>query len=108
MKGKNMNKFINKVNLSAEELYANGYNPKRFEAIERHFEKLVREEFVRGVSWAIMHKGNLISNGALGAGSGIDRTVLMKPDTYFGIASITKIFTAAAIISLVEYGIHRL
>ncbi|MDR0986608.1 MAG: beta-lactamase family protein [Ruminococcus sp.] len=103
-----MNKIIENVNLSNEEIYRNGYNPKRFKAIERHFEKLVGTEFIHGVSWAIMHKGKLISNGGIGAGSAIDHSVPMKPSTPFGIASITKIFTTTAVMALVEDGILRL
>jgi CubicO group peptidase (beta-lactamase class C family) len=103
-----MNKNINNVGMNTSEILANGYNPKRLEAVERHFEKLIDNESIHGAMWAIMHKGKLISHGAMGASSAVDHSLPMKPDTYFQIASMTKIFTTAAIMSLVEDGILRL
>jgi CubicO group peptidase (beta-lactamase class C family) len=103
-----MNKTIRDVHMSPLEIYANGYNPKRLDALERHFEKLVGDEFVHGTIWAIMHKGKLISNGSMGSRSALDHSLPMLPETHFGIASMTKIFTTTAIMMLVEDGILRL
>jgi CubicO group peptidase (beta-lactamase class C family) len=94
--------------MNPSEIYANGYNPKRLEALKRHFERLVGDEFVHCAAWAIMHKGKLISHGSMGSRSAIDHSLPMLPETYFRIASMTKIFTTTAIMMLVEDGVLRL
>ncbi|MDR0974289.1 MAG: beta-lactamase family protein [Ruminococcus sp.] len=99
-----MNKIIGNVGLSADEILANGYNPERLSAIERHFERLVESECIYGAAWCVAHKGNIIAKGALGAGSGYDSAVNMTPDVSFRIASLTKLLTAAAVMTLVEDG----
>lgn len=62
---------------------------------------------IRGAVYTISHKGKIIANASLGAGSRIS-DVKMKPDTVFKIASITKTFAAVAIMQLVEDGYIRL
>ncbi|MDR0986609.1 MAG: beta-lactamase family protein [Ruminococcus sp.] len=103
-----MNKIIGDVGLNAAEILANGYNPDRLTALERHFERLVENECVHGAAWCVSHKGNIIAKGALGAGSPYDPAINMKPDVPFRIASITKLFTAAAVMTLEEDGLLQL
>jgi CubicO group peptidase (beta-lactamase class C family) len=99
-----MNKNITDIGMTADEILANGYNPNRLEAIERHFERLVENDCIHGAAWCVAHKGNIIAKGALGAGSGYDPAVNMIPDVHFRIASITKLLTASAVMTLVEDG----
>jgi CubicO group peptidase (beta-lactamase class C family) len=100
-----MNKNIADVGISTSEILANGYNPDRLSALERHFERLVNSECIHGAAWCVAHKGNIIAKGALGAGSGYDPAVNLHADVHFRIASVTKLFTAAAVMTLVEDGL---
>ncbi|MDR0964741.1 MAG: beta-lactamase family protein, partial [Clostridium sp.] len=99
-----ISKFSGNVAMSAQDILANGYDLSRIPHLEAHFEKLVQEGTIHGACWAMIHKGNLISNGAIGAGSAVDARVPMKPDIHFRIASITKIFTTVALMILAEEG----
>jgi CubicO group peptidase (beta-lactamase class C family) len=99
-----INKMKGSIQMSAEDILANGYDLSRIPYLEAHFEKLTKEGMIHGACWAMMHKGNLIANGSVGAGSAINAEIPMKPDTYFGIASITKLFTTTALMILAEEG----
>jgi CubicO group peptidase (beta-lactamase class C family) len=102
-----MNKIINDVALTPAQILSNGYDWRRFDALVKHFERIIDKELVHGACWCIRHKGNVISNGAEGYGSW-DHAKDMQPDTLFGIASITKPFTASAVMALAEDGLLRL
>lgn len=84
-----------------------GYDSTRISALIKHFERLVNEKYIHGASYCICLKGNIIANGSVGASSFRD-TGKMQPDSIFGIYSITKVFTATAIMQLVENGLIRL
>jgi CubicO group peptidase (beta-lactamase class C family) len=99
-----VNKMKGSIQMSAEDILANGYDLSRIPYLEAHFERIIKEGVVHGGCWAIMHKGNLIANGSIGARSAFDSSIPMKPDTYFGIASITKLFTTTALMILAEEG----
>jgi CubicO group peptidase (beta-lactamase class C family) len=100
-----MSKTINDVNITAKEIFANGYDPARIPFIEKHFERLIKSECIHGAAWCVAHKGNMIAKGAIGAGSGFESSVKMNADIHFRIASITKLLTAAAVMTLVEDGL---
>jgi CubicO group peptidase (beta-lactamase class C family) len=106
-KGDFMNRTINDVALTPAQILSNGYDYRRFDALIKHFERIVEKELIHGACWCIRHKGHVISNGAVGYGAW-DHTCDMQPDTVFGIASLTKTFTSAAIMALMEDGLVRL
>lgn len=84
-----------------------GYDSSRLKVLNQHFQKLIDKEIIFGAQYTISHKGKIIANASLGSGSKIEQ-VPMQPDTVFPIASITKTFTAVAIMQLVEAGYFRL
>ena len=84
-----------------------GYDSSRITALNEHFQRLINKEMIWGFQYTISHKGKVIANAATGKGSAVD-DIPMKPDTVFRIASITKTFTAVAIMKLVEDGYIRL
>lgn len=84
-----------------------GYDSSRIDALNKHFQRLIDKEIIFGAQYTISHKGKIIANGSLGNGSKIAQ-VKMQPDTVFSIASITKTFTAVAIMQLIEDGYFRL
>ncbi len=85
-----------------------GYDESRIEKLNSRFAEMIDKKLIHGAAYCISHKGRVIAHGALGKGNGIGDDSPMKPDTVFGIASITKTFTAAAIMQLIEDGYVRL
>lgn len=85
-----------------------GYDAGRIDVLCRKFEELVDRKIIHGASFCISHKGKIIANGGIGRNNALYLDSPMLPDTVFGIASITKTFTATAIMQLVENGDLRL
>lgn len=85
-----------------------GYDGTRIAVLHEHFERLIEQKIIHGASYCILHKGKIIANGSIGKDNAMGRATQMQPDTVFGIASITKVFTATAIMQLVERGLIRL
>lgn len=85
-----------------------GYDESRIEVLDKKFQNMVERKLIHGASYCISHKGKVIASGAVGEDNGAEAGTLMQPDTVFGVASITKTFTATAIMQLVEDGLMRL
>ena len=85
-----------------------GYDESRIEALNSRLSDMLERKVIHGVSYCISHKGRIIAHGALGRNNALGIDTPMQPDTVFGIASITKTFTATAIMQLVEDGYFRL
>lgn len=85
-----------------------GYDESRIEMLEKRFGEMVEKKIIHGASYCISHKGKVIAHGGVGRDNGMNVDSPMKPDTVFGIASITKTFTATAIMQLIEDGYIRL
>ncbi len=84
-----------------------GYDASRLDVLNRHLQRLIDNGMISGAVYTISHKGKIIANASMGAGSRISDKKMM-PDTIWPIASITKTFTAVAIMQLVEDGYIRL
>ncbi|MBE5962806.1 MAG: serine hydrolase [Lachnospiraceae bacterium] len=84
-----------------------GYDSSRLVALNEHFQRIIEKKIIVGAQYTISHKGKIIANASIGGGSKISDEK-MKPDMVFRIASITKTFTAVAIMQLVEAGYFRL
>ena len=85
-----------------------GYDESRIEMLNKRFGEMIEKKLIHGASYCISHKGKVIAHGGLGNNNGIGIDTPMYPDTVFGIASITKTFTATAIMQLIEDGYIRL
>lgn len=85
-----------------------GYDESRIEMLNKRFGEMIDKKIIHGAAYCISHKGKVIAHGALGRNNGMGTDTPMRPDTVFGIASITKTFTATAIMQLVEDGYIRL
>lgn len=77
-------------------------DPGRSNKIHRYFNRMVRSGF--NGSMLVTHKGNIIYKNAHGIKNAITRDSLTV-QTPFQLASISKQFTAAAIMKLQEWGI---
>lgn len=85
-----------------------GYDESRIEMLNKRFGEMIEKKIIHGASYCIAHKGKVIAHGAVGRNNGMNIEAPMKPETVFGIASITKTFTATAIMQLIEDGYIRL
>ena len=85
------------------------YNSERLEVLNNHFRRLIDEKEIQCVTYSLSRGGKVFAGGAIGKKSfreNDDSPAL--PDSIRGIASVTKLFTAVAIMKLVEDGIVRL
>lgn len=85
-----------------------GYDASRIDHLNKRWQEMIDRKLIHGASYCISHKGRVIAHGGIGRNNGMGIDSPMKPDTIFGIASITKTFTATAIMQLIEDGYIRL
>lgn len=85
-----------------------GYDESRIDKLNQRLQNMIDRRLVHGAAYCISHKGKIIAHGALGHDNALGEETPMQPDTVFSIASITKVFTATAIMQLVEDGVFNL
>lgn len=85
-----------------------GYDASRLDKLNERLADMIDRRVIHGASYCISHKGKVIAHAALGRNNSIGENTPMRPDTVFDIASITKVFTATAIMQLVEDGVLNL
>lgn len=85
-----------------------GYDGSRIDVLQERLSEMIERKMIHGASYCISLKGKIIAYGSVGSGDATDASVAMQPDTVFGVASITKVFTATAVMQLVEDGRIRL
>lgn len=80
-----------------------GYDSSKFDMIDSHLQWLLNRKLLQAAGYLISKNNNVIVNRSMGnLRYNSDRQYL--PDTIRMIASITKVFTAVAIMQLVERG----
>jgi serine-type D-Ala-D-Ala carboxypeptidase len=85
------------------------YDESRLGAVDRHLQRLIDERQLFGASYCLSRDGKTFANASFGRLSyRPDDMRELLPDSPMRIASITKIFCAAAIFKLAEDGIIRL
>lgn len=86
-----------------------GYDETRLEVLNRHLEKAIEDKDIQCATYCLSRKGKVFAHGALGKKSfREDDDSPAQPDSVRYVASITKVFTAVAIMKLVEDGKVRL
>ncbi len=86
-----------------------GYNGERLNILNNHLLKMIDANELQGANYCLARDGKVFANAAMGKFSYLENEDrLMQPDTIQAIASITKLFCAAAIFKLVEDGKMRL
>lgn len=83
------------------------YDGQRLDVLERHFEKLHNQGMLQGAAYCLSKDDKVFALGAMGSQE-MDSDKPMPVNAVFQIASITKLFTAVAIMKLVEDGYFRL
>lgn len=85
-----------------------GFDPGRLEAVDRHLQRLIDAKELQAASYCLSRDGKVFADKALGRLSYKEGDAReLRPDSVQWIASITKLFTAAAVFKLVEDGYLR-
>jgi len=86
-----------------------GYDEQRLDVLNRHLQRVIDDGEIQCATYCISRKGKIFAHGAIGKKSfRKDDNTPVQPDSVRYIASITKVFTAVAIMKLVEDGVTRL
>lgn len=86
-----------------------GYDASRLEVLKGHFQKAIDDKEIHCATYCIARRGKIFAAGGLGKKSfREDDDTPAAPDNIRRIASITKIFTAVAVMKLVEDGLVSL
>lgn len=86
-----------------------GYNGQRLEVLNRHLQRFIDKGEIQCATYCISRKGKVFAHGAIGKKSfRAEDPAPVLPDSIRYIASITKVFTAVAIMKLVEDGVTLL
>lgn len=102
----NLDTIKGTVNFTANEA---NYDGDRLEILDEHFRKMLKKEEILCAGYALSRNGKMFANNALGDLDYSDRGgKKLLPTSQFAIASITKVFTAVAILKLVEDGLITL
>ena len=86
-----------------------GYDESRIQVLNRHFQMMIDDGLIQCASYCVSRHGKVFMHGAIGKKSyRNDDPTTLTPDCINFVASITKVFTAVAIMKLVEDGKTRL
>lgn len=86
-----------------------GYDGERLKVLDEHFKTMMDKKEIISGSYCLSKDNKVFVDNALGKFSYEEEDERpFTPDTIFSIASITKVFTAVAILKLVEDGKIRL
>ena len=86
-----------------------GFDEKRLDVLKNHLQRVIDDGEIQCATWCISRKGKIFAHGGIGKKSfRKDDNTPVQPDSVRYIASITKVFTAVAIMKLVEDGVTRL
>ena len=85
------------------------YNRDKFDILDKHFQRMIDKKAAFGAAYCMAREGKKFVENSIGTMSYDNKDDRqLRPDAIFWIASITKLFTATAILKLVENGEFRL
>ena len=93
--------IIGKTDCRPEET---GFDSSRIDKLNERLEDMISRRIIHGAAYCISHKGRIIAYAAAGKGCRTQDDIPMQPDTVFDAASLTKVFTATAVMQLSEDG----
>jgi CubicO group peptidase (beta-lactamase class C family) len=92
---------IGQTDVTPEEV---GYNPSRLEIFDAFLLNLVQKNKLQCAGYLLSRNGKVIAKKSMGKLSGVEDQGDYMPDSIRRVASITKAFTAVAIMKLLEEG----
>ena len=81
-----------------------GIDPERIKRLDRFFLESIEANRIQAAGYIISRQGKIFAHKTMGVLSRIDDRGNFLPDSLHAIASATKVFTATAIMQLVELG----
>jgi CubicO group peptidase (beta-lactamase class C family) len=83
------------------------YDVLRLPVLDDFFRRMIKKKTIQCASYCLSRHGKVFANAAIGPRSIREDSPLLTTDSVYGAASVTKTFTAAAIMQLVEAGFIR-
>jgi CubicO group peptidase (beta-lactamase class C family) len=80
------------------------YNPETLSVLDKHFENLIDKNTIKAAGYLLAKDGKIFAHRTMGKQSGYEDKGDFLPDSIRPIASITKVFTATALLQLMEKG----
>ncbi|MGE5607037.1 MAG: serine hydrolase domain-containing protein [Bacteroidota bacterium] len=80
------------------------YAPSRLEVLDSHFQKLIQDQKIQGAGYLLSRYGKIFAHRSLGRLCYDNDLAEFKPDSLRRIYSMTKLFTAIAVMKLIEDG----
>ena len=90
-----------RIDCSAIEL---DYSPGTIDTLDKYFDRMINEQKIQSASYVLSRHGKIFAHKALGSFSYKPNSPDMMPDSIRNAGSISKVFTAIAIMQLVERG----
>ena len=84
-----------------------GFIPQKIAELDRHYTELIEEKRLQGAAYLLSRDKQVFAHKAMGKLRPGDRAEDFRPDSIMRIASITKLFTATAVMQLVDRGVIR-
>ncbi len=80
------------------------YNPERLGQLDSHFQKLIQDRKIQGAGYLLSRNGKVFAHRSMGKLCYDNDTAELMPDSIRILYSLTKLFTAIAVMKLVEDG----
>jgi CubicO group peptidase (beta-lactamase class C family) len=80
------------------------YNIKRLDKLDNHFLDIINNNKIQGAGYLLSKNGKIFANKSMGKSTFKKESLDLYPDFIRPIYSITKVFTAIAIMKLIEDG----
>jgi CubicO group peptidase (beta-lactamase class C family) len=82
-----------------------GYNSECLQALDEHFRRLIEKGTIHAAAYLLSKDGKIFAHKSMGRQSTYEDKGDFLPDSIRPLASITKVFTATALLQLIERGL---
>jgi CubicO group peptidase (beta-lactamase class C family) len=81
-----------------------GFDPAHFDRLDGHYTKLIENGMIQAAGYVVARNGRIIANRTMGKLTHKDESPDLQPDSLRKVYSVTKVFTAVAILQLIDDG----